>query len=556
MLSRLKKPSILSAILSAAFLMNGMALFAEDPSVAEDTVRVPAVNFENRTNRRASPAAREYERNTGILGAEEVLKDGEYALRGVSITRVFDPSKEGMGADIVTIDPDADFGHINAIIRVLQGYLSKAFQYDLEDAAVVARYIVYYNARLRNDASLYQDKFSEDVQSRIDANKVGIDRSYRNWSGNTQILIPLKKNIVRPGKTDVDREEITEEETGINEDDKTDMDRIDEERKEEDKDRLEEKEEQLEKKKEDTGKKLEELQKDPEKNKEAIEETKEELEKIEEEQAEVEKQKEELEEGTTTPTDGGEETTDGGEESTETTDGGEETTTDGGEETTDGGEETTDATDGSEETTEEVATNTTDETSKPDETLEEIDKSENVIAEKILFLRILRYIEGGHYSNELWTIDPKKDDTLEKSPYTNICGREFVGVGEESVVVIGYEGSAHNDSGHILVVINAKDLLKKAQSKEEVFWRTPMVSRNGKIYAFIKDGNSYFLGRFNADMTLDAKSSDPISQNSDITFFGEKIYLTGKSGTGDSTTIQVFNSGDLSLLKTITPPAN
>ena len=83
-----------------------------------------------------------------------------------------------------------------------------------------------------------------------------------------------------------------------------------------------------------------------------------------------------------------------------------------------------------------------------------------------------------------------------------------------------------------------------------------MVTRDGKVYAFVKDGNSYFLGRFNADLSLDAKSSDPISQNSDITFFGEKIYLTGKSGTGDTTTIQVFNAADLKLLKTITPPAN
>ena len=537
MLSRFTNYALSTFIFATALLATAPA-FAEDPAVSEDTVRVPAVNFENRTNRRATPAAREYERETGSMGAEEVLKDGEYSLRGISISRIFDPSKEGMGADVVTIDPQADFGHINAIIRVLQGYLSRAFQYNMEDAGVVARYIVYYNARLRNDASLYQGKYSEDVLAKVDPKKAGIDRSFRNWSGNTQIFIPLKKNIVRPGRTDVDREEITEEETGINEDDKTDMDRIEEERTEEDKDRLDQKEEELEKKKEDTGKKLEELEKDPEKNKEAIEETKEELEKIEQEQEEVKEQKEELEQGTTDSTDSPDSTD--STDSTETTD-----STDGTETT----EETTDSTDG----TEEVAVT---DTTKPDETLEEIDKSENVIAEKILFLRILRYIEGGHYSNELWTIDPKKDDALEKSPYTNICGREFVGLGDESVVVIGYEGSAHNDSGHNLVVINAKDLLKKAQSKEEVFWRTPMVTRDGKVYAFVKDGNSYFLGRFNADLSLDAKSSDPISQNSDITFFGEKIYLTGKSGTGDTTTIQVFNAADLKLLKTITPPAN
>ena len=237
------KNQALTFFMAAITFLAVQPILAEDPAVSEDTVRVPAVDFENRTNRRATPAAREYERNTGIMGADEVLKDGEYSLRGISIVRVFDPDTEGLGADIVTIDPQADFGHINAIIRVLQGYLSKAFEYNLEDAAVVARYIVYYNARLRNDASLYQGKYSEDVLAKVDPAKAGIDRSFRNWSGNTQIFIPLKKNLVRPGETDVNREEITEEETGINEDDKTDMDRIDEDRKEEDKDRLDEKEE-------------------------------------------------------------------------------------------------------------------------------------------------------------------------------------------------------------------------------------------------------------------------------------------------------------------------
>ncbi|MCB1167161.1 MAG: hypothetical protein KDK33_13450, partial [Leptospiraceae bacterium] len=498
-----------------------------------------------------------YERNTGRMGADEVLKDGEFSLRGVTFTRLFDASKEGMGADVMTIDPNADFGHINAIIRVLQGYLQKAFEYKEEDAAVVARYIVYYNARLRADASLYKGKYSDDVIGKIVPEKAGIDRSFKNWAGNTQIIIPLKKNLVRPGETDVNRPEITKEDSGINEDDKTDMNRIDEDRKNEDNNRLDDKkeeitkqQEELDKKKEDTGKKLEELQKDPVKNADKIEETKQEIQKIDEQKQELEKQKEEVtqqqEENNNTAT------TDNTDKPAENTD---NSSTDN--KPAENNTSTTDNTDKpatNEDKKEEVATNTTTETTNPDKPLEEIDKSDNVIGDRILFLRILRYIDDGHYNNELWTIDPKKDDALEKSPYTNICGREFVGLGDDSVVVIGYSGSAH-DSSHNLVTISAKDLLKTHQSAEEIFWRTPMIARDGKVYAFMKDGNNYYLGRWNADLTLDAKSSDPISQNSDVTFYGDKIYLTGKSGTGEATTIQVFNASDLKLIKTITPPS-
>ena len=40
-----------------------------------------------------------------------------------------------------------------------------------------------------------------------------------------------------------------------------------------------------------------------------------------------------------------------------------------------------------------------------------------------------------------------------------------------------------------------------------------------------------------------------------LTFYKEKIYLTGKPRSGENTTIQVFNRADLKLAKTIEPPA-
>jgi hypothetical protein len=73
------------------------------------------------------------------------------------------------------------------------------------------------------------------------------------------------------------------------------------------------------------------------------------------------------------------------------------------------------------------------------------------------------------------------------------------------------------------------------------------------VYAFEIHRNLYYLSRFKKDMTLDARSSIAVNPDSDITFFNEKIYVTGKKNNGEMTTIQVLSRKDLSALKTIDP---
>lgn len=544
------------ALLGAFFSSTLFAEEPEDPSISEETVQGPAVQFQNRTNRRATPAARQAERNLGSGLAENVLTEGEGTQRGVSFRRVFDPAEEGFGADIMSIDQAADFGHINAVARVLSGYLTKSFEYSQADADVLARYILYYNARIRQNTVDPKESYSPKVLSQVNAEELGIGRSYTQWSGNTQILIPLRKNVVRPGDSDVDRTEITDNTEGeMDPSDEKKMEEIEEKRDEEDKTELEEKKEELQKEKEvikqeqeDTGKKLEELRKDPEKNAEEIVEEEKKQEELAKKEEEINEQIEEVEKQ--------EEETAGGDESTRQEETAEESGGDTASNNTDSSsEETTNTTDESTNTGDTATTTTDSSNTTADKPLEEIEKgedvSENVVAEKILFLRVLKYIEGGHYSNEMWQIDPKNDDALNRGPYTNICGKEFKALNDEGVIVIGYKGSAHDDTAHHLTLLDAESLVMKKQSKEEVFWRTPMIAQDNKLYVIQSKDKKYYLARFNQDLTLDASSSNAISPNSDVTFYGEKIYLTGKSGTGEQTTITVLNKADLKVIKVI-----
>ncbi|MCB1308404.1 MAG: hypothetical protein KDK30_09505, partial [Leptospiraceae bacterium] len=159
------------------------------PNLDRNEVRSDPVRFINRTNRRASEQMRNQDNATGVGIAKKILDSNEAETGGVTVTRVFDGNKEGLGADIMTISDKANFGHINRVKRILIGYLMEAFEYNEADAEVISRFILYYNARHRGDLDKVKEKYSEAVVSALDPARVGIDRSYQNWAGKTQLLL-------------------------------------------------------------------------------------------------------------------------------------------------------------------------------------------------------------------------------------------------------------------------------------------------------------------------------------------------------------------------------
>lgn len=570
-MSRLRIIASLMAVMLFAGI-TGPIFSQEKPSIAEEALTAPTVRFENRTNRRATPAARQYERNLGIRIAENAINDRTAPVADIQIFRVFDANKERYGADVIVLGPKTDFGHILAIQRVIAGYLERAFEFKPEQAETMSLFIIYYNAEIRSRPELIEKSFSDAVIAKLDAKKAGIDRSYKNWPGKTMILIPLRKNVVRPDKADIDREEIkkeTEDNKDVKKDEKDALDKVDAERTKDDQTKLDQKKSELEIKQEqidqqkkdlekkeqeftkdlvDTGKKLEELRKDPVKNAVEIKKEEQKQQDLAKKQEEVKKQQEEVKKQEQTVT----------QEKKEV----QEQKTDNPsrqEEKKDQSTSTTDTTKTEEQKKEEVKKDETianlqkekEELQKEIEKKEEL--SENVVLEKILFMRV-QSIEKGHYSNELWYVDTNKDDTLFRSPFTKICSRDFVAVPDQGVMVAGYAGDSHEQSDHFLVLLDPENLEFKKQSNESVFWNTPMILRDGKIYAVESFNGQYFLSRFNPDLTLDARSSEGMSPHSEITFFKDKIYVTGQDKDGRPTTIQVFNRSDLKLLKTITPP--
>ncbi|XDD41830.1 P83/100 family protein [Leptospira sp. WS60.C2] len=523
------------------------------------------IEFINRSLRKASDDIIQENTETGKKLAETLSKETTANADGVKIQR-FLPGPDGkLGADVLSISESQGFDHINSIGRILAAYIEKSFQYKTGNAETLAQYILYYNATHRKDAKFFGKKYTSAVIESTSADKLGIDTVYKNWPGKTQIIIPIEGNILKDSGKDLTTDEL---EKDVNrtvkdkekdpatkqkmEDEAKKMDKLQTDKIKEEKKVLQDKKEQVAKEgqnlqdKKDSLKKqeaeavasLNELKKDPVKNKTEIEKKTEEIKKIEQEKKDtdqkaqvVEAKKEELNKkeeqlakkeeartGTTTSGDGAKK------------------------------EDAVQKVEAKVEELKNELAQTKEELKKKEE------QSDNVVNNKILFMKFIKYDTDGHYSNELWAIDPAKDDALFKSPYNNICSKEFKEIANQGVLVLGYDGEKVETRKHKLVLLDPDKLgVKKTSESADIFWRTPMINRDDKIYVIEKVKDKYHVSRFKTDLTFEKRTEEPVEENSELTFFGDKIYVTGKPKEGDKTTIKVFKKEDLSLLKTIAP---
>ncbi|MCZ8157707.1 MAG: P83/100 family protein [Leptospira sp.] len=533
------------------------------------------IEFINRSYKRATNDIVQENQEMGKKLAQGIDKDGNIAINGVSIQRI-QPGQDGkLGADILTISESQSFDHVNSIVRIVSSYVETAFQYK-SGSDTLGQYLVYYNAAHRKDLKYFSGKYSAEVIKVLSADKVGLDTNFKNWSGKTQLIIPIEKNILKDGGKDVTTDELEKEVNKIVKDKEKDpdtkkkmqeeakkMDTLQTEKIKEEKKIVQEKKQEVakeqqvvEQKKEEIKKKeatevakLNELKKDPVKNKDEIVKKTEEVKQIQQEVAKteaeakvVEAKKEELDKKEEQLAAKEEARKEGG-DGTATTATGDGTKTEA--------TKTEEAVKVAEQKVEALKTELSE---VKEELKKKEEQSDNVINNKILFMKFIKYDADGHYSNELWAIDTTKDDTLFRSPYNNICSKDFKEIANQGVLVLGYDGEKVETRKHKLVLLDPDKLaVKKTSEAADIFWRTPMVNRDDKIYVIEKFQDKYHVSRFKSDLTFEARTAEGIEENSEITFFGEKIYVTGKPKEGEKNTIKIFKKEDLSLIKTITP---
>ena len=109
----------------------------------------------------------------------------------------------GLDADILILGKNANVDHIKNLRSIISSYLVSAYNYSKDDADTLAVFITVYNAVYRNDLDTYKSKYKEVVTNNLTKESCGISVNYKDWAGNTQLVIPLL-NPVDGGLSTID----------------------------------------------------------------------------------------------------------------------------------------------------------------------------------------------------------------------------------------------------------------------------------------------------------------------------------------------------------------
>jgi len=205
-----KYRALIAAFILAAVAVTGFAQVNRDE--LQDLPPVVFINFEGphaRLDTReeirqigvsvGSVIAERERGNASTLAAltPEQKRTYSYKFESGSANRYFvihcvsGPEGNKIDADILGLGVDAGVDHIRNLRVIVQGYLQTAYSYSERDAALLAEYITVYNAVYRGNWDYFVERYKSQVMSNLTKDKVGLSIRYDEWPGRTLMVIPL-----------------------------------------------------------------------------------------------------------------------------------------------------------------------------------------------------------------------------------------------------------------------------------------------------------------------------------------------------------------------------
>jgi hypothetical protein len=137
---------------------------------------------------------REQIRQIGVGLGQTVKAGRERAGTGPRyfvIHSVSAPDGNKLDADIFGLGANTGVDHIRNLRTIIQGYLQEAYSYSAQDAAVLAEYITIYNAVYRGNWEYFSERYKKPVVGNLNPQAAGLATRYTEWPGKTLMLIPL-----------------------------------------------------------------------------------------------------------------------------------------------------------------------------------------------------------------------------------------------------------------------------------------------------------------------------------------------------------------------------
>ena len=123
-------------------LLFQFSLFAQDKTkLGESEIRdSERIKFTNRSNQRAAESVKKQNDSIGKKLSEMIEREPTkvHDHKGVSARRVLADKSGLFGGDIISLDEDSNFGHINSVYRILASYIQNSFGYSEEKADIIA----------------------------------------------------------------------------------------------------------------------------------------------------------------------------------------------------------------------------------------------------------------------------------------------------------------------------------------------------------------------------------------------------------------------------------
>jgi len=155
---------------------------------------LPPVTFINYEGPHSRVDTKEQIRQTGVgLGPAASNKEGRSGTtnRYYVIHSVTEQEKNKMDADVMGLGVDVAVDHVRNLRVIIQGYLQAAYSYAEKDAALLAEYITIYNAVYRGNWDYFESRYKAPVVENLVREKTGLSIRYDEWPGNTLLVIPL-----------------------------------------------------------------------------------------------------------------------------------------------------------------------------------------------------------------------------------------------------------------------------------------------------------------------------------------------------------------------------
>lgn len=436
----------------------------------------------------------------------------------------------GLDADILILGKNANVDHIKNLRSIISSYLVSAYGYSKEDADTLAVFITVYNAVYRNDLDTYKSKYKEVVTKNLTKESCGISVNYKDWPGNTQLVIPLL-NPVDGGLSTIDTTIISDS-TVIES-----MQEEDERGVDERKNLVDIKEREADVAQEEAK----EAQKEATVAKQEVTQAKEELKKVEEEKQIVEKEleeaKEELEKN---PTDSRvQEAVKEAEKKVE--------------EAEEKVEEAVAKVEEKIEEAEKKAEEAKEAQSFADKKLTEAQTERSEIAtdqqkniadakaeEKMITTYGLQLVDNSNLLSKLVFLDVETGKIVKSSPVQVIRNRSIVSTGNGFAAIAGDTGE---NQAIRLVILDSENLEIVSQTEEDVAPNAVLVSADNYLYTVVKSTSGYVVAKYSNDLRLQAKSTLKVMETTPITVTDKGIVVTDSYGA-----VKLLSKSDLSTI--------